>query len=99
MHPLFPPTVSPAIISKQIDNYLWDLSMNQNLIDDIENALQVVCLFHPEKQILYLIDDYYHIPVAIKHITHNPRNDLMELAYLWFALIQIARGKHATVFA
>lgn len=96
--PAFPSSVSPATLPTHIDDYLWDLSMCQTLIDDIEQSLQVVCLFHPEKQILYLIDDYYHIPVAIKHITTTPRNDLLELAYLWFALIQLARGKHATVF-
>lgn len=95
----FPPLSSPDTIPPHIDDYLWDLSMCQTLIDDIEQSLQVVCLFHPEKQILYLIDDYYHVPVAIKHISTTPRNDLLELAYLWFALIQLARGKHATVFA
>ena len=99
MHPLFPPSVSPTPVLPHIDDYLWDLSMNQILIDDIEQSLQVVCLFHPEKQILYLIDDYYHIPVAIKHITSSPKNDLIELAFLWFALIQLARGKHATIYA
>ena len=99
MHPLFPPSASPAPVLPHIDEYLWDLSMNQMLIDDIEQSLQVVCLFHPEKQIIYLIDDYYHIPVAIKHITSSPKNDLTELAFLWFALIQLARGKHATIFA
>lgn len=95
----FPSSASPAPVAPHIDDYLWDLSMCQTLIDDIEQSLQVVCLFHPEKQILYLIDDYYHIPVAIKHISTIPRNDLLELAYLWFALIQLARGKHATIFA
>lgn len=99
MHPLFPPSVSPAPIPMHIDDYLWDLSMNQTLIDDIEQSLQVLCLFHPEKQILYLIDDYYHIPIAIKHITTNPKDDLIELAFLWFALIQLARGQHATIYA
>lgn len=88
---------SPQRTPNDIEAYLWGLSMQQTLIDDIEATLQVVCLFHPDRQILYLLDDYYHIPVAIKHISDDPRNDLQELAYYWFALIQLARGNYATI--
>ena len=87
----------PHSVSPTIDNYVWELSRHQRLIDDLEKSLQVICLFHPERQILYLIDDYYHIPVAIKSITTDPRNDIQELAYLWFSLIQLARGHNATI--
>ena len=86
-------THSPSDVS----DYIWELAQQQSLIDDLETTLQVFCLFHQEKQILYLVDDYYHIPVAIKHITNNPRQDLLELACLWLALIEMARGKHAPI--
>jgi len=94
-----PTMLPPSSVSTAIDNYIWDLAQHQTLIDDLEKNLQVVCLFHPEREILYLIDDYYHLPVAIKKITNNPREDIQELAYLWFSLIQLARGRYATITA
>lgn len=87
----------PTHSHSDVSNYIWELAQQQSLIDDLENTLQVFCLFHHEKQILYLVDDYYHIPVAIKHITTNPRQDLLELACLWLALIEMARGKNAPI--
>ena len=90
-------TLSVSPTQPHIDDYIWGLSQQQCLIDDLERTLQVICLYHPEKGVLYLIDDYYHMPVAIKSITNNPRNDIQELAYFWLTLIQIARGNHAPI--
>ena len=87
----------PFPIPPQSDSYIWQLAEYQDFVDDLERTLNVICLIDIPNNRIMLIDDLYLLTVASKTITTNPKSDLSELAHLWFALIQLARGKYAPI--
>lgn len=80
-------------VTAQQENYFWVLSKHQSFIEDMERTLRVICILDFTDQTISLIDDYYLVTVAKKTMTDKPRADIEELAYLWLALIQIAKGE------
>lgn len=80
-------------VTPQQEDYFWVLSQHQSFIEDMEKTLRVICILDFTEESISLIDDYYLLTVAKKSMTDKPREDIEELAYLWLALIQIAKGE------
>ena len=78
-------------VSPEEEKYLWELSQNNLLVEEIESSLKVTCSVHFEQGKLYLLDSQTSEVVADTTITSNPKKDLLRVSYQWAMKIYLFR--------